>query len=148
MNVKTHPELLSDLLVGNFGTLVNDIFNDQRSQTREHFSPKIDLLEDEKKYSLEVALPGVAKESIHVKQENDLLVISGERKASELKVKRHITEIRRGAFKRSVRLPKNALIEKISANYVDGILAIEIPKTEEAKPRHRQAVNTAVKRRA
>lgn len=135
MNVKTHPELLSDLLVGNFGTLVNDIFNDQRTAKTSGFTPRVDLLELETDYKVELSIPGMDKASIKVKQDNDLLTISGERKAEESNAKRHISEIRRGSFSRSLRLPKNALLGETSAAYTDGILTVNVPKKEETKPR-------------
>jgi HSP20 family protein len=47
----------------------------------------------------------------------------------------HRIERRYGAFSRSLRLPQTADAEKVDARFDKGVLTIEVPKREEAKPR-------------
>ncbi|PCJ66071.1 MAG: heat-shock protein Hsp20 [Bacteroidetes bacterium] len=134
MNVKTHPTLLSDMLVSNFGSIVNDIFKEEGANPTS-FRPRLELIENDIDYQLNLALPGIKKEEISIKQEGNLLRITGERKIVETAGKRLINEFNYGNFSRSVRLPKNATHDGIVASYENGILNITIAKQEEVKPK-------------
>jgi len=66
------------------------------------------------------------------------LSVSGERKSEQKHQDAEVYRAERffGRFQRTVTLPTPVAAEKVKAHYQDGILAITLPKTEEAKPKH------------
>ena len=99
------------------------------------WTPRVDIVEDDKEYLINVELPGVKKDEIKVSVKDRVLSISGERKSEkeEKGKKYHRTERTYGAFVRSFTLPEAASGEKLKANFEDGILKVQIPKEERAK---------------
>jgi HSP20 family protein len=105
--------------------------------------PNVDISENEDGYRLSFEIPGTMKDDVKIWVENDLLTVSGEKKNNLGKedVKVH-SERSYGKFERSFRLPKNANKEEVKAEFIDGVLEVVIPKTEEAKPKE---INIEVK---
>jgi HSP20 family protein len=102
------------------------------------WSPALDAFEDKDKYTVSVELPGLKKEDISVSVHDGVLTVSGERK-SEKDAKDglvHRTERYYGKFTRSVSLPAKVHADKVSAAYKDGVLTVEVPKAEEARPKN------------
>jgi HSP20 family protein len=113
-------------------------FSGQPTEAFGDWSPALDAFEDKDKYVVTVEVPGLKKEDIHVSVHDGVLTISGERK-SEIDVKEgtvHRTERFYGKFSRSVTLPSAVKSDKVLASYKDGILNVEVPKADEAKPRN------------
>jgi HSP20 family protein len=100
-------------------------------------SPAVDLSEDEKSYVVTAELPGVGKDDVTVELHEDVLTIRGEKKSEreEKKDRSHWVERSYGSFARSFTLPPTAQAEELKASFKDGVLRIEIPKKEAAKPR-------------
>jgi HSP20 family protein len=101
----------------------------------EGWSPAVDLIEDKDKFIVKAEIPGMNKDDIQVSLHGDTLSISGERK-KEVEHKEsedYRSERYFGRFQRSISLPQPVDDKKIEATYRDGILAINLPKTEEAK---------------
>lgn len=101
--------------------------------------PAMDIAEENDRLLIRVEVPGVEEKDLKVNFEDGLLMISGEREF-ERKDDRNYHRIERsyGSFSRSFTLPRNVDSNKISATYKNGILEIEIPKLEEAKPKQIQ----------
>jgi HSP20 family protein len=98
--------------------------------------PPIDVAETQEKIIVRAELPGMKQEEIQIEFENGLLSIRGERKLiKEEGVTYHRVERTFGNFSRSFTLPRTIDPERISATYRDGVLQIEVPKKEEAKPK-------------
>jgi len=99
--------------------------------------PPVDIAEDKDRILLTAELPGVKENEISIQMEGNLLTLRGERKFEEEKEGRNYHRVERsyGQFVRSFTLPNNVDRESIKANFRDGILEIELPKREEAKPR-------------
>ncbi len=97
--------------------------------------PLIDMIDTNDEILVYVEIPGVNKDDIKVKIHNDILTISGWRKEPELSEKANclIRERIFGEFMRSIRLPYPIDVNKVSAEYKDGILKITLPKREEFK---------------
>ena len=114
-------------------------FNTKRDEDYESavWSPMVDIVEDEEKYTLSFDLPGMKKENIHMNFVDGTLKISGERVAMEEKTDAtcHRVERLSGKFFRSFNFPTQVASENISAKYVDGVLIVSVPKAEEVKPR-------------
>jgi len=137
MNVKTRPHLLSDMLVGGFGQLVNEILNeDEVSNKSKNFRPAIEIKEQDDSYTISAALPGVKKDNISIEIEQDYLKISGNKLSDDTKDKTHLSEFIYGSFERKVLLAKNAELNSVTAEFEDGLLHICIAKKEEAKPKN------------
>ncbi len=99
--------------------------------------PAVNVSEDEDKFSIEVAAPGMKKEDFKVRIENDVLTISSEKKEEKEEKNNSYTrkEFCYQSFQRSFSIPEGHILgEKITASYTDGILHIELPKREEVKP--------------
>jgi HSP20 family protein len=106
------------------------------------WSPRCNVYEDANGFSVQAALPGVDSKTVSTVVDDGVLTISGESKdAPDTERTYYVREIGSGPFARSFRLPTNVDTEKVSASYKDGVLTIDLPKKEEAKPR-RIAIET------
>ena len=88
------------------------------------------------KFVVTAELPGMKKEDIDISMDGNTLCICGERK--EEKEERQGTEVQRseryyGRFQRNITLAQSVDPNKIDAKYKDGVLTINLPKTEESK---------------
>ena len=100
--------------------------------------PAVNVRESENQYELEVAAPGMKKDSFKINLDKDQLTISSEWKDEKKEKNGDYTrkEFSYQSFQRSFTIPENLVDgEKISAKYNDGILNITLPKREEAKPK-------------
>lgn len=96
--------------------------------------PAVNIIERNDEFLVEVAAPGFTKENFKIDVENDVLLISSDRKMeTEEKEKYSRREFNRTNFKRSFTLPESVDSEKIFAKHENGILKLFIPKKEEAK---------------
>ena len=105
--------------------------------------PPVDVAETQEKILVRAEVPGMRQEDIQIEFENGMLTIRGERKLDKNEgLTWHRVERVYGGFSRSFTLPRTVDAEKISASYREGILEIDVPKREEAKPKQiRIAVN-------
>ncbi|MBU1643141.1 Hsp20/alpha crystallin family protein [bacterium] len=124
-----------------FENRFTDVFKLGSEDTLSSFVPAVNTREGEYAYHVEVDLPGVKKEDIHIDiSENNVLTISGERKTkSEVDQKEYYKfESSYGKFTRSFTLPSNADVENITANSEDAVLEVVIPKVKEEKSASRK----------
>lgn len=135
--IKFNParELFRDQFVNTqINSLFDSFFNDGLGKFERNvfFTPRVDVVENEARFEVHMALPGLRKEEISIDLEKNVLSISGERKlASEKKDEKfHLVENFYGKFSRSFTLPENIDQENLSAELKDGILLVQIPKKE------------------
>jgi HSP20 family protein len=96
--------------------------------------PRVDVIDAEKQYILQVDLPGVDPNSVQVELEQGLLRINGERQASHGDEAVYTYRERRtGKFERSFRVPEAVDAEAITAKYDKGVLEIRVPKVERSR---------------
>lgn len=99
--------------------------------------PPVDVAETQDRIVVRAEVPGIKQEDIAIEFENGLLTIRGDRKLEKNEgVTWHRVERIYGNFSRSFTLPRSVDPEKIAASYREGILEVEVPKREEAKPKH------------
>jgi HSP20 family protein len=101
------------------------------------WSPTVDISETENQYEVNAEIPGLKKEDIKLSVEDNVLTLSGERKVEKETDKKNYHRIEReyGKFERSFRLPKEVDAENIKAKYKNGVLTVQLPKTEAVKPK-------------
>ncbi|MFC4873904.1 Hsp20/alpha crystallin family protein [Negadavirga shengliensis] len=101
--------------------------------------PAVNVKENENRFQIEVAAPGLKKEDFKINFDNGRLTISSEKKTEREEKDGDRTtrrEFSYQSFQRSFSIPENTIdADKIMANYQDGILHITLPKREEAKPK-------------
>jgi HSP20 family protein len=102
---------------------------------RTNSTPSVNIREDEKLYTLELAVPGIDKKDLKIDINEDVLTISSESKneSEENKDGYKRKEFSYSSFCRSFYIPENVTRDKIEANYKDGILTVGLPKEEEEK---------------
>ncbi len=99
-------------------------------------SPAVDIAEDDASFKVSAELPGLTAKDVEVQISGDTLTIKGEkRQEREEKEKNyHMSERSYGAFQRSFTLPDGLEADKITADFVDGVLKVTLPKSAKAKP--------------
>jgi HSP20 family protein len=99
--------------------------------------PALDMYETEEKIVATLELPGIEPGDVEVAVEDSTLTVSGSREfSSETTEERyHRVERRYGSFSRSIALPQTADVDKVQASFDKGVLMIEVPKVERAKPK-------------
>jgi HSP20 family protein len=112
------------------------IFNDWSDRAVD-WHPVMDVLEEGDTYLVKVELPGVKAEDVKIKLENNVLTLSGTKIRSEEDEAQHYFRNERvyGSFERSIKIPSTVDANLITATCKDGILTVEVPKAEKAKPR-------------
>ena len=134
------PELCHPLAFDRFALLRNELgrlFDSSTPSPAVAWVPALDIHADKDRYFVSLEVPGLKKEDIQISLHDGVLTVSGERKDERERKEGDAFRSERsfGKFERSVKL--NTAIDqgKVTASYKDGILTIELPKAEEAKPR-------------
>jgi HSP20 family protein len=133
--------------VSNFPTgltsYFDSFFNDDFFRTPAALSqPSVNVVENDKEYRLEVAVPGFGKDDFTIDVDHHVLTISGEKKNEAKEEKENYTrrEFSYSSFKRSFTLPETVNGEKISAAYENGILNVQLPKRVEEKKESKKTI--------
>ena len=101
----------------------------------DRWAPLADVEETEDAWSIEIDLPGVAREDIDIQLNDRELTVSGEVKEKERAgILRRRTR-RVGQFHYSVTLPGDVDPDNVTASLSEGVLTVRVPKAQQAKPR-------------
>lgn len=115
-------------------------------QTRpgRYYVPDVDIYEDESGLRLWADMPGVDQKNVQVEIDEDVLTLQGEVSLESYEgLKPVYSEYNVGHYLRRFNLPAGAFDhDRIKARMVHGVLEIELPKSEKAKPR-RIAIGTS-----
>jgi HSP20 family protein len=120
---------------------VNEFFGDiDRNVNFEigGFSPRVDILDDEKRIVFKAEFPGIRKEDIKISvNEDKMLIISGtKRKDNQYEDMSFLRSERvYSDFKRAFVLPDNLDTDRIAAKFENGVLEISLPKVEPPAPK-------------
>ena len=130
-NFPAWTSFIDDLFKEESGNIQNADFNKGITL------PKVNIKESVDAYTLEMAVPGFKKSDFVIDVENENLTISADIKTEDEETKEDYTrrEFGYASFKRTFILPETVEEDKIKAAYTDGILSLNIPKKEEAKPK-------------
>lgn len=95
----------------------------------------VDIYETDDSVVVKTAIPGVKAEDIDVSVSGDTLTVKAETQ-EEVNRENYLRRERRfGAYRRSVTLPGGLKTDEVEADYTNGILTLEFPKSEEVKPK-------------
>jgi HSP20 family protein len=99
--------------------------------------PAMDLVEGENEFTLYVDLPGLAEDDVAIELEDNVLTVSGERKAEHQERREGYYRLERasGSFSRSLTLPEGIDAAAVRASFDRGVLEVRVPKPEQRKPR-------------
>ena len=105
------------------------------SLTVADWSPEVDISEDDQGYLLKADLPETKKEDVKVTVEDGILSVSGERKVEKEDHKKKFHRMERcfGTFRRSFTLPEDTDSTKVTAEFRDGVLKVDLPTTTKAR---------------
>lgn len=100
--------------------------------------PPLNMWEDDDHFFVEAELPGFDMDALEIYVTGgNQLSIKGERKQPEVEGGTwHRQECGYGSFSRMIELPSRVDSDKVSAEFKDGVLIINLPKSGEVKPRH------------
>ena len=124
--VRLLDRVVDDVMNGSFGTATN----------AKSFVPQADVRSNDDRVVFYFDVPGVKKEDIEITLDRSVLTVKGTRHFEVGNAKEQLLLGRAyGSFSRSFSLPENLDEEKLTAKLTDGVLAIEIPRLQKAKPR-------------
>jgi HSP20 family protein len=101
------------------------------------WTPEIDLVDVNGEFILTAELPGMKLEDVEIEVVDNVLMLKGEKKQFEQwkEANLKVAERNYGMFERSFTLPLAVVVDKIHAEFQNGVLTVHLPKTEEARGR-------------
>lgn len=108
-----------------------------QTQALRRWIPAMDLVETDDDFVLRADLPGLTEGDVNIEMEDNVLTVSGERKAEHEERKEGYYRVERasGSFSRSLTLPEGVDPDRVRASFDKGVLEVRIPKPEQRKPR-------------
>ena len=101
--------------------------------------PPMDVHDEDDLLRFTFEIPGVNPDDVNVTVENGVLTLSGEKKfekkTGDEKQGPYSVERRYGRFERSIALPASVDADKVTAQYENGVLTLELPKSAESRKR-------------
>jgi len=131
-----------------FGSVVDQLFQNNLSRffddsfwgsngVSASFKPPVNIRETEKSFQIEMSAPGLQKQDFKLNIADHLLTVSYERKTiqqPEINAEGWIRrEFEQSAFTRTFTLNESIDTEKINARYENGILYLDLPKSEKSQ---------------
>ena len=118
-----------------FPSLMNQFFNDDLRMNvinNNHSVPSVNSIENDNSFEIDLAVPGMKKDDFTIQLNDKVLVISSENTNSVDNSNMRLNEFNYSSFQRSFRVPETVELEKIKANYKNGILKIKLPKKKDS----------------
>jgi HSP20 family protein len=115
-----------------------EVAGSQQTKPGRYYSPDVDIREDEKSLWLWADIPGVKPDSVSVDLDNDTLTIQGDVELADYEGLTPVyTEYNVGNFLRrfSLAASRHFQVDGISARVSNGVLTVEIPKSQQARQR-------------
>jgi HSP20 family protein len=137
MALLMRPEPFSTEFHRLFDSLFEPLNGNGNGSRTQRWAPAMDLVEADDHFLLKADLPGLGEEDVAIEVQDNVLTLSGERKAEHERKERGWYRLERsfGRFSRSLTLPEGVNPDGIAASFDKGVLEIRIPKPEERKPR-------------
>ena len=93
----------------------------------------VNIREEDDSYVLSALVPGIKAEDLNIQTLDDVVRIEGEYKAND--VEYLLNELPNGSFTRTLRMPTSIEADRVEAKIVDGVLTLNLPKAESARPK-------------
>lgn len=124
------PTMISALTPSLASFFDDDFFNFPKVYGDKMTLPSVNVIEKSDKFEIEVSAPGYKKDNFDISIDNDRMTISSNVESSNEDKGENYTrrEFSKSSFKRTFQLPESVDVDKISANYEDGILIVNLPK--------------------
>ena len=131
-----------------FPRWTDDFFDDELQMTglmKDFTMPAVNITEDDKHFTLEVAAPGMNKKDFKLHVENGVLIVEAEAKQTKEEKDENYRrkEFSYNKFKRSFWLPENVNADAIKAEYKNGLLLLSLPKKVTAKKSMEKTIEIA-----
>ena len=139
--VKFNSDRKNNALMPGFNDIFENFFNDSIFNDRMVSRvPAANISESAEEYHIELAAPGLKKDQFKLRVDDQVLSIAVEQQQENSENNRRYNkrEFSYSSFVRSFTLPESADDARITAEYSDGVLKIDVPKKEEAKSVSRQ----------
>tara|TARA_Y100000746_G_scaffold93494_1_gene79626 strand:+ start:22 stop:444 length:423 start_codon:yes stop_codon:yes gene_type:complete len=118
-----------------FPSLMNEFFNDDLGINffkRGHSVPSVNSVENNDSFEIDLAVPGMKKDDFTIELNDKILVISSDNSNYDQNERTRLNEFNYSSFQRSFRVPESVELDKIKANYKNGILKIKLPKRKDS----------------
>ena len=118
-----------------FPSLMNEFFNDDLRMNffnRRHSVPSVNSVENNDSFEIDLAVPGMKKDDFTIELNDKILVISSNNSDDDQIENIRLNEFNYSSFQRSFRVPESVELDKIKANYKNGILKIKLPKRKDS----------------
>ena len=118
-------------------TLWGGVLGRGDNRTARDFAPPCDIQEESERFVVTFDAPGLDREAIDVRVEDDRLTVRGKREVArdEKRGPFHLLERRGGTFARALSLPAGVDADKVTAEYREGVLTVSLPKRAKLRPR-------------
>ncbi len=129
-----------------FPTVFEDFLNNDIMPRANTTAPAVNVREDEKAYTMEVAAPGIKKEfcRVSINDEGNLTIAienKFEHKETEKKHRYLRREFSYSNYEQNYELPEDVDKENISAKVEDGILTVTLPRVQKEEKKLSRSIN-------
>ena len=137
----THVNLFDPRFASPLDVLVKNFFDKEAifdKPSRTSVTQPIDVFEDENGLTFEIACVGLDKKDVNISIEGDILKVSynkGEDQNSTNEKRYYHTGVRKSSFNLGWKVARRFELSKAKAEMVNGLLCIQIPLANEAKPK-------------
>jgi len=118
-----------------FPSLMNEFFNDDLRMNvinNNHSVPSVNSIENDNSFEIDLAVPGMKKDDFTIQLNDKVLVVSSENTNSVENNSMSLNEFNYSSFQRSFIVPETVELDKIRANYKNGILKVKLPKKKDS----------------
>ena len=118
-----------------FPSLMNEFFNDDLRMNvinNNHSVPSVNSIENDNSFEIDLAVPGMKKDDFTIQLNDKVLVISSENTNHVENNSMSLNEFNYSSFQRSFIVPETVELDKIRANYKNGILKVKLPKKKDS----------------
>ena len=139
-SLRRRGDIFSDLstMQQEMNRFFEEFFGERHAELIEgNWLPAVDVSENDSAIIVRAELPGMTQEDIELNLQDNVLTLQGEKKKMTEEEKENCHRLERcyGSFNRSFTLPVSVDQDNISATFKDGILVVNLPKSEEARPK-------------
>ena len=137
----THVNLFDPRFASPLDVLVKNFFDKEAifdKPSRTSVTHPIDVFEDENGLTFEIACVGLDKKDVNISIEGDILKVSynkGEDQNSTDSKRYYHTGVRKSSFNLGWKVARRFELSKAKAEMINGLLCIQIPLANEAKPK-------------